>query len=104
MGAGGKKNKISNLNSAMAMLGITLVIGLVAVNIYTDEKDMRTQEKSYIEREAALEREIESEEQRTNILNERKKYVATNQYIEEVAREKLGLIRPDEVLVKARGE
>ena len=84
------------------MIGITIVIGLIAGSVYMDEKDMRAQEKMYIEREATLNREIEEEELRTKTLNERKKYVATNQYIQEVAKEKLGLLNPDEVLIKAR--
>ncbi len=84
------------------MIGITAVIILVAGSIYTDEKEMRAQEKAYIEREATLTREIEEEEQRTKTLNERKKFVATNQYIQEVAKEKLGLLNPDEVLIKAK--
>ena len=79
-----------------------MVIGLIAGSVYMDEKDMRAQEKMYIEREATLNREIEEEELRTKTLNERKKYVATNQYIQEVAKEKLGLLNPDEVLIKAR--
>jgi cell division protein DivIC len=99
-----RNSTLSNLNSGLAMIGITLVIGLVAVNVYTDEREMRAQEKTYIEREAALNREIEDEEQRTKLLNEQKKYVATNQYIKEVAREKLGLLDPDEVLIKAKDE
>lgn len=96
------KRKGNNLNSGLAMIGITIVIGLIAGSVYMDEKDMRAQEKMYIEREATLNRETEEEELRTKTLNERKKYVATNQYIQEVAKEKLGLLNPDEVLIKAR--
>ena len=33
-------------------------------------------------------------------LEERKVYVQTKQYIEEVAKEKLGLVNPDEILLK----
>lgn len=40
------------------------------------------------------------EEQRTKELEERKIYVQTKQYIEEVAKEKLGLVMPDEILLK----
>ena len=96
------KRKANNLNSGLAMIGITVVIGLIAGSVYMDEKEMRAQEKTYIEREATLNREIEEEELRTKTLNERKKYVATNQYIQKVAKEKLGLLNPDEVLIKAK--
>ena len=101
-----RKNKsaINNLGSTIFMICITLVIGMISANIYLDEKKMHSQEKAFIEREAVLQREIEEEQQRTKTLEERKKYVATNQYIEEVAKEKLGLLNPDEVLIKAKGD
>ncbi|MDO4961248.1 MAG: septum formation initiator family protein [Eubacteriales bacterium] len=95
---------MNNITSRIAMICLTVVIGLVAVNIYSSEKTMRQQEKTYIEREASLNRQIEEEEQRTKELNEKKKYVATNQYIEQVAKEKLGLLNPDEILIKAKNE
>ena len=99
-----KKKNSNNLSSGLAVIGITLIIGIVAAAIYTDERDMRQQEQAYIEREAALNREIEREEQRRKTLDEKKKYVATDEYIEKVAKEKLGLINPDEILIKAKEE
>ena len=99
-----KKKNSNNLSSGLAVIGITLIIGIVAAAIYTAERDMRQQEQAYIEREAALNREIEREEQRRKTLDEKKKYVATDEYIEKVAKEKLGLINPDEILIKAKEE
>ena len=45
-------------------------------------------------------REKEEEEKRTAELQEYKIYVKTKQYAEEVAKEKLGLVNPDEILLK----
>ncbi len=84
------------------MIGLTLLIAFVASTVYIDSREMRDQQRAYIEREQALERQISDEEQRTEVLNERKKYVTTKQYIEEVARDKLGLLNPDEVLLKEK--
>lgn len=98
------RHRARNLNSSIGMIGIFVLIGLVSFAIYKEESDMRVQEQAYIEREATLNRQIEEEEQRTKTLNERKKYVATNQYIEEVARSELGLLNSDEVLIKAKDE
>ena len=42
----------------------------------------------------------EEEEKRTAELQEYKIYVKTKQYAEEVAKEKLGLVNPDEILLK----
>ena len=42
----------------------------------------------------------EEEEQRALDLEEERKYVQTKEYIKEVAKEKLGLVDPDEILLK----
>ena len=94
----------NNLNSGINMIGYIVIIGLIAAFIYKDEVAMREQERTYVERETSLAKQIEEEEQRTKTLNERKKYVTTDQYIEEVARNELGLINPDEILIKAKDE
>lgn len=91
-------------SSGISMIGLIVIVVLIAAFIYKDEQTMREQERTYVEREASLTKQIEEEEQRTKTLNERKKYVTTDQYIEEVARNELGLINPDEILIKAKDE
>ncbi len=98
------RRRANNLNSGISKVGFIVIIGLIAAFIYKDEQSMRKQEQSYIERETSLSKQIDEEEQRTKTLNERKKYVTTDQYIEEVARNELGLINPDEILIKAKEE
>ena len=84
------------------MIGLTLLIGFIASVVYIDSREMRSQQQSYITREATLERQIEEEKQRTLLLTEQKKHTQTKQYVEEVAKDKLGLVYPDEVLLKAK--
>ncbi len=84
------------------MIGLTLLIGFIASVVYIDSREMRSQQQSYITREATLERQIEEEKQRTLLLTEKKKHTQTKQYVEEVAKDKLGLVYPDEVLLKAK--
>ena len=45
--------------------------------------------------------QLEEEEQRTQEIEELKKYVQTKKYVEEVAKERLGLVYEDEILFKA---
>ena len=104
MSASKARRRANNLNNGINMIGFIVIIGLIAGFIYKDEQAMREQERTYVEREASLAKQIEEEEQRTKTLNERKKYVTTDQYIEEVARNELGLINPDEILIKAKDE
>lgn len=104
MSARKARRRAGNLNSGISMIGFIVIVVLIAAFIYKDEQAMREQERTYVEREASLTKQIEEEEQRTKTLNERKKYVTTDQYIEEVARNELGLINPDEILIKAKDE
>lgn len=47
-----------------------------------------------------LQTQILEEEERRDSLNEEKAYRQTKQYVEEVAREKLGLVKPDDILLR----
>ena len=96
------KRRKNGLSSTAAMIGLTLLIGFIASVVYIDSREMRSQQQSYITREATLERQIEEEKQRTLLLTEKKKHTQTKQYVEEVAKDKLGLVYPDEVLLKAK--
>ena len=80
----------------MALIGITVVVLSLAVVV--NLKGARDQE--YQIKEENLMAQKTEEEQRTKELEERKIYVQTKQYIEEVAKEKLGLVMPDEILLK----
>lgn len=104
MASGKRKRKRTGLAGTIELLGITLIIGLVAYMMFANTKKLRAQEQEYSAREAALEQEIEAQNERTEELTEQKKYVKTDRYIEEVAREKLGLINPDEILFKEKDD
>ena len=54
----------------------------------------------YQAKEEALAKQVEQEKARANELEEYRVYVQTKQYIEEVAKQKLGLVKPDEILLK----
>lgn len=95
-----KKRKRNSLGNGLAILGMTMVIAVLAFSVYVRSQTLREQEAAYIQQEDTLNKQIKSEEDRTDQLEERKKYVTTKQYIEEIAREKLGLVDPDEVILK----
>lgn len=97
-----KAHRKKNLNSSATMIGLLLMVGIIAGTIVTNENDMRKQEQTYIQKEESLKRDIAQEENRTTTLKEKKKYVTTDKYIKEVAKDKLGLLSPDEILLKEK--
>ena len=50
------------------------------------------------------ESKMKEEQERTAEIEDYRDYVKTDQYVEEVARDKLGLVYKDEVLLKAKEE
>ena len=87
-----KRDKWGN---RIAIVGVTLVVLSLAVVVNLKAKDLE-----YQIREESLKKQMEEESQRKTELEEREIYVQTKQYIEEVAKEKLGLVSPGEILLK----
>lgn len=84
----------------MAIIGITLVVVCLGVVVNLKSTSMQKKDREYQAREAALDKQIAYEQERAAELEEYRVYVQTKQYIEEVAKQKLGLVKPDEILLK----
>ena len=80
------------ISCVLVMLGAILSVGSISLH----EKN-----RSYKEQEAKLQEEIDAEKLRAEEISELEKYVGTDEYVEDVAKEKLGLIYPNEILFTA---
>lgn len=92
-----KRDKWGN---RIALVGVTLVVASLAVVVNLKSASLKEKDLAYQVREESLLAQKAEEEKRKAELEERKVYVQTKQYIEEVAKEKLGLVNPDEILLK----
>ena len=54
----------------------------------------------YDAKAATIEQEIENEQARTEDIDKLKEYMQTDEYVEEIAREKLGLAKDNETVFK----
>ncbi len=81
-------------------MGITLVVLSLAVVVQIKGSSLKSIDREYEIRLENLTAQKEEEEQRALDLEEERKYVQTKEYIKEVAKEKLGLVDPDEILLK----
>lgn len=84
----------------MALIGITMVVLSLAVIVQTRGVDLKKKDLEYQIKEEQLEAQVAAEEERAAQLEEYRVYVQTKQYIEKIAKEKLGLVNKDEVLLK----
>ena len=58
------------------------------------------QDLGYQQQQQELEARLEEEQQRAEDLEKQKDYVGSEQYVEDVARSKLGMVYQDEILFK----
>ena len=86
----------------MAMLGITAIVISLAVVVNLKGASLRDKDLDYQQKEENLLAQKQKEEDRAEDLEEYRVYVQTKKYIEKVAKEKLGLVKPDEILIKPK--
>ncbi len=84
----------------MGMLLVTAVVLLMLIVVAVKSVDLREKRASYMAKEEALMQDIAAEEARTEEIEEYEKYTQTKKYVEEVAKEKLGLVYEGEIIFK----
>ena len=86
-----------NRRSVLAISSVILVLGMVVLfcGISLKEKN-----DAYRAKEAELQVQIEAEQERSDEIDALKEYVGTDEYIESVAKEKLGLVHENVILFK----
>lgn len=84
-------------------LATTVMIAIVA-GVLVKGFELRTQLQEYEKTKASLQEQIDAEESRTQELEEYSKYTQTDEYVEKVAREKLGLVKKGEIIFRNTGE
>lgn len=94
------RKRKERLGNRMAMIGITFVVMSMAVAMHIRGETLREKDQAYQIKEEELTRQLEEESRRAEELEEQRIYVQTKEYIEKVAKEKLGLVNPDEILLK----
>lgn len=101
MGKSGKKNQKKNkkiANDRMGMLGISLIVLLLIGSMVIQSRGLKESLAGYETRAEALNQQIEEEKARTEEIQNLKEYMLTDEYAEQVAREKLGLVKENEII------
>lgn len=93
-------NKKKITNNRMGMLVIGFVAFLLLGGMVVQSSTLESRLAAYDAKADSLEEAIENEKTRTEEIEELKKYMETDEYAEEVAREKLGLVKDNEIVFK----
>lgn len=79
---------------------IVMVIFMIMIVVTFKCVELEQKQKVYAKKEAKLLEEMAKEEQRALEIEEYEKYTQTKKYVEEVAKEKLGLVNENEIIFK----
>lgn len=88
-----KANRSGKLCVAVIVLAMIGIMSVQIANLYNKDQQLT-------EKEALLEKQKEAELGRQAELEEYEAYTQTQEYIEEIAKSKLGLVYKDEVIFK----
>lgn len=94
-----RKKAQNRFSLVLAGTVAAIVLGLIVPRGWK----LRTQLREYTAQKQSLEEQIASEEKRAEELEEYAKYTKTDEYVEKVAREKLGLVKKGEILFRSSG-
>ena len=93
------RRKKKDTSHMFGMLAVLLVVAAVLCALSVEMIRLKEQDEDLARREAAVIRELEEEQEKNTDLEEQRIYVQTKQYIEELAKERWGLVKPGEIIL-----
>ena len=82
------------------MVTISIVVACMIISLLLQRKEINDSIKSYSARYEILQKSIEEEKEHVKEIEKLKEYMQTDEYVEEIAREKLGLAKDNETVFK----
>ena len=84
----------------LGMFLVLMVVLMLLVVVSLKSAELRQKQETYAARERVLQEQIDAEKARTEEIEEDRKYTQTKKYVEEVAKDKLGLVNEGEIIYK----
>lgn len=85
------------------MLAAIAVVFMLSIIVLNGRKVLSAKGAEYESKRIELSQQIEQEESRSRSIEEYRKYVKTKKYVEEIAKNKFGLLYPDEIIFRSEG-
>ena len=95
-----KKKRNNRMGMACVSLVVIAVFSVLMIRSFALKQQLEEYESSRLK----LEEQISKEENRTKELEAYEKYTKTDRYVEEIAKEKLGLVHDGEIIFKSEIE
>lgn len=87
-------------HNRIGMLLVLTAVIMLLITLSVKSYGLYAKNQNYIETEKELEAKIDDEKDRTKELEDLQKYMQTKKYVEEIAKDKLGLVNKDEIIFK----
>jgi len=98
--SGKKKAKRNRRYNRLAMLGISFVVCMLMVVLLVQGVNLRKRITDNGDKQQTLAQQIEDEGNRTQDIEELQEYMQSDEYIEKAAKEKIGLVKDNEIVFK----
>ena len=95
-----QKNGMQSIRKSI--LGICVVLVLLISVVSVGSINLNSKNKEYIAQEQELITQIEEEKARAEEIDELEEYVGTSEYVEQIAKDKLGLVYENEIIFKTK--
>ena len=89
---------------ANGAVGIVVIVFAFLVVMTVQICRIRAKDADYVQREAELKKEYQEETQRSSEIDDLETYMNSSEYIEDVAKSKLGLTYKSEIIFKEKKE
>ena len=97
-----QRRKRQKRSAILGMVFAMLIVVGLGVLLWNGKKNIEAKNVEYEKQIKELQEQVDEEKQRTEELNEYKKYVQKKKFAEEIAKDKFGLIYPDEIIFKGK--
>lgn len=88
-------------HNRLGMMLVTFCILMMMVVVGVSSLELRAKQRMYSQREQVLQQQIDEQLLRAEALAEYEKYTRTNAFVEEVAKDKLGLVYDGEIIFRS---
>lgn len=81
-------------------MGISAVVAVLLVSLSVQSSALKQKNADYAKQQTQLEKQIDAEKERTKEIQDMEEYMQSDEYVAEIARDKLGLVYDDETIFK----
>lgn len=82
------------------MLGISLVVCVLLIVLMVEGQSLQKKIDENIKRQTQLQEQLDAEAARTEEIEDLQEYMKSDEYMEKIAREKIGLVKENEIIFK----